>query len=434
MTIVIARCALLFVCCLTALFAQSDPLQDLGKKVKESTDGVLSFTIEERTRWEEKFGVNFGKAVNQQDMLSRVRIGVQFTPFSWFKISAMGQDSRAPFFGVVAPTSMRDSIDLHESYVQILGCSKTGFGMNVGRQMLDYGEGRVIGTPQWSNTSRTYDEARVYYGWRKAKFEALMVSPVKILADAYNRPELGQRIWGTYDTFGDVWKKASLDVYILRHSQNNIGGWSGAGTLGTNSFGGRFFGPLPRGFAYSFEGVGQAGHSGLLQQRAFSAFGGVTKKTTVAGKPFVLSAEYKVASGTKAGSINSGTYDQLAPANHDKFGHLDLFGWRNLKTFKSLETLNVTKSLAVNLMYTNHWLYSATDSLFNGQGAVLATSKTGVAGTHVGQELDAFATYKRGAHTFGAGFGHLFKGEFIDIATSRINPRYFYFFQQYTIK
>ena len=428
------RCAIVGFCCLTALAAQSDPLRDLNKKVQESTDGVLSFTLEERTRWEEKFGVNFGKAVNQQDMLSRVRIGVQFAPLSWLKISAMGQDGRSPFFGAVAPTSMRDSIDLQESYVQILGRAKIGFGMNIGRQMLDFGEGRVIGTPQWSNTSRTYDEARVYYGARKAKFEALMISPVKILADSYNRPELGERIWGTYDTFGDVWKKASVDAYALRHSQNKIGGWAGVGTLGTNSFGGRLYGPLTQGFAYSFEAVGQTGHTGVFQQRAFAAFASGTKKTTFARKPLLLSAEYKVASGTKAGSTNSGTYDQLAPANHDKFGHQDLFGWRNLKSFKSLETLNVTKSFAVNVMYTNQWLYSATDSLFNAQGVVLAISKTGTAGTHVGQELDAFATYKWGAHTFGAGFGHLFKGEFIDTATSRINPRYFYIFQQYTIK
>src|SRR5450755_4554161 len=73
---------------------QDDPLQTLIQTVKEATHEVLGFTFEERTRWEEKDGVNFGKAVNQQDMLSRLRIGAHFDPVSWFEISAMGQDTR----------------------------------------------------------------------------------------------------------------------------------------------------------------------------------------------------------------------------------------------------------------------------------------------------------------------------------------------------
>ncbi len=67
-------------------------------------------------------------------------------------------------------------------------------------------------------------------------------------------------------------------------------------------------------------------------------------------------------------------------------------------------------------------------------GTSLAQSKKGTAGTHVGRELDAFVTWKVHAHTFGAGFGHYFKGEFVDNATLHINPRYFYVFQQYSFK
>src|SRR5580698_9544089 len=84
-------------------WAQSDPVQDLNQTLREATSDEFGFTFEERTRWEEKDGVNFGKSVNQQDMLSRLRIGANFTPVSWFTISAMGQDARAPFYGSGAP-------------------------------------------------------------------------------------------------------------------------------------------------------------------------------------------------------------------------------------------------------------------------------------------------------------------------------------------
>ena len=55
--------------------AQSDPVQDLNQTVRDATHNELFFTFEERTRWEERDGVNFGKSVNQQDMLSRLQIG-----------------------------------------------------------------------------------------------------------------------------------------------------------------------------------------------------------------------------------------------------------------------------------------------------------------------------------------------------------------------
>ena len=79
--------------------AQSDPLQKLNQTLREGTHEEFAFTFEERTRWEEKDGVNFGKSVNQQDMLSRLRVGASYTPVSWLTLSAMGQDARAPFFG-----------------------------------------------------------------------------------------------------------------------------------------------------------------------------------------------------------------------------------------------------------------------------------------------------------------------------------------------
>jgi hypothetical protein len=414
--------------------AQEDPLQHANEKLKKATNHEVFCTFEERTRWEQKFGVNFGKSVNQQDMLSRLRVGCGAAPTSWFTVYAMGQDARAPFYGVPAPNTLRDTMDLQEAYIKLFDQTEQGFGATFGRSMLDYGDSRVIGTPQWSNVSRTYDQGRMYYRLPKARFEMLMVSPVKVLPDAFNVPDLGERIWGTYDVFTNLWHGASVDAYALRHSQNKIGGWTGAGTLGTDSFGGRLYGPLPSGLAYSFEGIGQTGHMGLLTQRAYAGFAGLSHKTTAWNKPLTSSAEYKLASGTKLGAADSGTYDQLAPSNHDKFGQLDLFGWRNLKTFKVLESLGITKALTLNEMYSDDWLFSAADSLYNSQGSSIAISKKGTAGTHVGQEMDSFVTYKWRAHTFGAGVGYFFQGEFVENATLHVNPRYMYVFQQYTFK
>jgi hypothetical protein len=425
--------ALLLACASLPVLGQHDPAQKGASALHRASRQQLTLQFEERTRWEEQYGVKFGKSVNQQDMLSRLRIGMQYRPTSWLTFSALGQDSRAPFYGKTAPNSVRDSMDLQESWLS-LAPKKTGPNLAFGRRMLNYGETRVIGTPQWSNTSRTYDYGRIGYSSKKMALEGLMVSPVIVQPDAFNTPELGNRIWGTYDTFPKVWRGTSVDAYALRHSQNKIGGWTGKGTVGTNSFGARLYGPLPAHFNYSLEGIGQTGHMGKSNQRAYAWFAGVTRPVKLGTMPLNLSLEYKEASGSHRGSDHSATYDQLAPANHDKFGHMDLFGWRNLKTFKTLETLNLNKAVAFNLMYTNENLFSASDALYNSSGSQLAISTKGAAGTHVGQELDSFVTYVVGNHTFYAGFGHFFKGDFVEKTTPGINPRYFYIAQQYVIK
>jgi hypothetical protein len=345
----------------------------------------------------------------------------------------MGQDARAAFYGKQAPSSMRDSMDLHEAYISF-GTQSSPINFSAGRRMLNYGETRVIGVPQWSNTSRTYDYGRLEYTTRRMTVDALMVSPVIISSDSFNNPELGNRLWGAYGVFPAVWRGMSVDLYALRHSQNKIGGWSGAATLGTNSYGARFYGAMPARFNYSLEGIGQDGHVGKLDQRAFAWFAAVSRQFRVGNLPLDSSVEYKGASGSHTGSDHSATYDQLTPANHDKFGHMDLFGWRNLKTIKGLETLGVTKSLAINVMYTDEFLFSASDALYNSSGSKISISSKGLAGNRVGQELDSFVTFKIGAHTCYAGFGHFFKGGFVDRTTPGINPRYFYIAQQYNLK
>jgi hypothetical protein len=353
----------------------------------------------------------------------------------------MVQDSRSPLWGPNAPNTVRDHADLHEGNIQLFPDQKEGFWLVAGRQMLNYGEGRLIGTPQWSNLSRTYDEARAGYKFRFAQLEFLLVSPVKIRIAAFNQPVLGDRVWGSYNSFPSVFRKTLLDVYILRHDQNREGGFAGgaklAGTdrLTVNTFGFRAAGPLALGAKFSIEGAWQNGTVGPAQHRGAAWYSNLSRRWTLAGKPFDLSGEYKYASGTAnpKDTTRDGTFDQLYAANHDRFGHEDLFGWRNLHNLRSLGTYGILKTLSVNAMYSNFWLASARDGLYSGSGKSIVRSTTGLDGRHVGQEADAFVTLKFHHYTFGSGFGRFFNGEFIQRTTPRANPNYVYVFQTYTL-
>src|SRR5437762_10090478 len=96
----------------------------------------FKFTLEVRAREEARTGVTFGRDPNLENPLFRTRIGAQWEPLPWVKLSAMGQDARAPEYGTPAPSSARDTMDLHESYIELFPGAKTGFGALVGRKML----------------------------------------------------------------------------------------------------------------------------------------------------------------------------------------------------------------------------------------------------------------------------------------------------------
>jgi hypothetical protein len=312
--------------------------------------------------------------------------------------------------------------------------------MSAGRAMLNYGEGRLIGTPQWSNNSRTYDFARVSYKFPAAQLEFLVVSPVKVRIGEFNRPVLGDRMWGAYNVFPGIYRKKTLEVYVLRRDQNRPGGFT-AGTkaastdkLGVNTFGARFFGPLTEQVSYNLELALQNGKVGAAGLRSAALDAWVKRRWKVAARPLDVTAEYKYASGTKnpQDTTHTSTFDQLYAANHDRFGHQDLFGWRNIHNARSLATYGITKALALNFMYDSFWLASARDGLYNGSGKSILRSADGTAGRHVGEETDLFATYKYKHFTFGAGWGHLFAGRFVRETSPGVSPTYAYLFHTYS--
>ena len=423
--------------------ALSSQSWDVGGRLTDAiagaTENRLRFTLEQRGRYESRTGNSF-KDSDLATGLFRTRIGAIWTPLRWLRFSGMMQDSRAPWYGPNAPNSVRDETDLHEAYIDLFPGSKQGFGLTAGRMMLNYGEGRLIGTPQWSNLARTYDNARIYWRAKGIRLEFLAVSPVKIRIGEFNRPEWGERIWGTYNTFTDFYRKNLLDVYVLRHEQNRPGGFTGGsradGTdkLKVSTFGLRLAGPLAAGVKYSLEGALERGKVGPADLSAAAWFGGLSRRWKVGGRTLDVSGEYKYASGTAnpSDTLHSGTFDQISPANHDKFGHQDLFGWRNVHNARSVTTLGVTKDFSLSFLYDDLWLACLKDGIYNGSGKLIVRS-AGNAGRHVGRETDFFGTYTYKHFTFGAGYGHLFTGGFLRQTTPGVDPTYLYIFHTYSL-
>lgn len=427
---------------LTGASAQSwDPGSWAVNGVKENTGDKLNFTLEQRVRYESRTGSSFGNGVDVETGLVRTRLGLTYKPVEWIKFSGMVQDSRAPWYGANAPNAVRDQADLQEGYVELFPATKSGFGLTAGRMMLNYGEGRLIGTPQWGNLSRTYDHTRAYWRTEHAQLEVLFVSPVKVRIGEFNRPELGDHIWGTYDVFPDLIHKSKVEAYALRRDQNQPGGFVGgsasAGTdkLGIDTFGFLVSGPVAGNVKYSIESAWERGKVGPADLSGRAWYSSLSRRWMVSGKTLDVTADYKYASGTDNPSdvLHTGTFNQLYAANHNVFGHQDLFAWQNLHTVRGVVSYSLFKNFTLSCMYFDFRLASARDGLYGASGKQIARSAAGTAGTHVGQEADLFGTYKYGHFTFGAGYGHFFTGQFVNKTTPGVGPAYLYLFHTYTL-
>lgn len=406
-----------------------DPGDRINAAIGRAAHEKLKFSFEFRSRYEHRDGPSFGRNPDVTADLVRTRVGVTATPVPWLKVSALAQDGRSPWYGPNAPNNIRDPLDLQEGYVELFGNRKTGWQVVAGRQMLAYGEGRLIGSPQWAALARTWDAGRVRYRLAKAEFEFLVVSPIKVRIGEFNVPVFGDRIWGMYNVFPNLIGKTLLETYILRHDQNRIGGFVGgnraAGTdrLGVNTFGGRWVGKLVAGWTYSLEGALQNGRRGPLEMKGAAWHSAFTHKVNVAGRAADLSLEYNYASKD---------FDQMYPAIHDKYGHIDAFAWRNLHNARALLVTPVSKALTVNLMYDEFWLVSKRDPAYAINNRPIAQAADGSAGRYLGREFDAYSTYRIKHWQFGAGVGYVMKGGFVKATTPGATPWFAYLFHTYS--
>jgi hypothetical protein len=93
-------------------------------------------------------------------------------------------------------------------------------------------------------------------------------------------------------------------------------------------------------------------------------------------------------------------------------------GWRNIHHLRSGLEVTPQKGLVVNGSYHSWWLAETRDGLYNAGGAVIAQVPGGAADRHVGQEIDAQASYALSAQVqVGGGYAHIFPGKFLKRAT-----------------
>jgi len=216
-------------------------------------------------------------------------------------------------------------------------------------------------------------------------------------------------------------------IHRTRSEKGNLG------SAGIFTLGARLAGKLPASFDYGIETAGQTGDvaSDPLHAWAGHWLLGYTAGSLKTTPRFLV--EYNYASGDRSTSDGKrGTFDQLYPTNHYKYGAIDLLGWRNLRSMRAGSEMKVRPRLTVSLSYLSHWLAQASDAFYNGSGAPVFRLPPGASGRHVGHEFDlVFLGALSKQYSLGLGYARLWAGSFLKQAAGGSDFSYPYAFLAY---
>jgi hypothetical protein len=396
-----------------------------GKSVEESAPVAvlpawLSVGGQLRARAEAYENGGFKPDNSDQYVLTRVLLNARVRPTSGTALFVEGMDSRGPFKNK-SPSGppFRDHADLRQFYLQ-LGADKSANMLRAGRLELFFGDGRLVGPLAWANTARTFDGARAGHAGNGYRLDAFATSVVKVEQDKFDRNIAGNNFYGVYGSITRFAPKAAVEPFLFWRRQSGLKTEAGtAGTMNFGTLGLRTAGKLLPSFDYDIQMVGQHGSLGDEQIRAWAGHWLLGYTLASIGHTPRLFAEYNQASGDKNPTDNKReTFDQLYPTGHDKYGLTDLVGWENMRHVRGGFGVALPKGWSATTAYSHYWLDDAHDALYNGGGAPLVRSATGVAGTNVGGEFDIVAAGKlRPALGFSAGLGYFVPGEFLKNTT-----------------
>jgi Alginate export len=390
---------------------------------------------EYRNRLEGPIGIGYAPTKDSY-LLDRLRVWMAIHPKEWLLFTGEVQDSRIFFNHHIPNTNpYEDTWTLWQGYAQV-GSSTAGWVDVVGgRQVLRFGDERVIGPSDWLNVGRTFNVARVdlhHSGYVVSLFASAVVPG----DNSYLHNALpGNNLYGVYGSFQKIVPKAVFEPYVLWRvapSSSTLPETLGLGHLDEVTIGLHWKGVLPGNFDYDSEFDGQTGSLGARSISAWAGYVAIGK--TFRGVPASPRAfiEGNYATGTKnPNGHNWNTFDQLYPSNHDKLGFADLVGRRNVVHLRTGVEEEPTKKWKLTQQFESYWLATSNDNLYNSGGAIAVPADPG-ASRHVGNELDLLAEYtlNKGL-SFGFGYARMFAGQFLRTTTPGHDYSYTYAYFEY---
>lgn len=401
----------------------------IGENFLFSTGGEMRYRFNDYTSRD---------AVGKNDVfdLTRLRAYSDFWYRDRFRLFVEMIDART--YNQDLPPGLTDATgtDLLNAFVELKMADLAGSPVQIrgGRQEIVLGSQRLIASPDFSNTLRTYDGVRAYWHSQKWSVDAFWVRPVIPNPKRFDSSDNQRAFSGIYVTHRPN-ASTLIDLYLLNLNSTLLNSTVAVGKGDVTTFGGRFAGDVNKRLLYDFEAGAQTGDSAGRTVNA--QFGTAGLGWHFADLPWNISfwTYYDYATGTQdpvSGNVNR-TFNQLFAAGHTYFGYIDLVGRQNIKDLNFQLEMNPQPWLQLRAQYHIFQLAATKDFLYNASGAPIRRDPTGAAGNNVGNEIDLLANFHISPHQdILLGYSHLYSGRFLRSTGPGNDPAYFY--AQYTFR
>lgn len=395
--------------------------------VEIPTPSTIEFHMQARVRGEWRnnvFDFNDANDAPTDDswLLHRIRVGLEWEPVEWLRIELQGQDVRESFSDradIPNQTGAEgdDAFDLRLASLEI-GDPKH-LSLKLGRQVLSYGDERLVGPLEWLNFSRTFDAVKLHYQQDTWWVDAFASSVVRPHESHFNVSDWLDGENTRDQTFSGLYFSSSLlpvqttDVYLFHLHEEGLTGGTDFFTLGTRWKGD----PLKlSGWDYTVELVGQAGQVRGQDLRAFATHleAGYNWLQTP-WKPR-LALEYSYGSGDgDAGDGQVHTFQNLFPTNHPPYGFMDTMAWQNMHNIVLRMAASPHPKVKTTLDLHGFWLDDTADAWYRVNGTTQVRPIQPGASNQAGAEVDFTIQAKLTKHLdMLVGYSHFFAGQYLD--------------------
>ncbi len=333
-----------------------------------------------------------------------------------------------------------NTLDLHESWVQITDFLGTPFTIKVGRQEVVLGDQRIIGHFGWHNNASSFDAIRATTSTDSYDLLLLYTKIKEGSGGASNGTD--QDLYLVHGTVKTI-PNNKLDLYVFlvdddsgaQFGGNNGGCCAAVGSQKLYNYGLRLKGKASFGLDYTVEYNKQAGEIALPGPGSDMDIDGFMyavklgysiPNNDVSAR---VEAQYVVASGDDDPSDSDfSTFLTPSPTNHGHLGYADTQGHRNVNAWSVGASVKPAPKWFVKLDYWSFSLDEAEDAWYSAGNWMNASGGLRAAGCldgmgntcddEIGTEIDLTVKYKYNkAVGLQAGYSVFTPGGFIEDQT-----------------
>jgi hypothetical protein len=378
-------------------------------------EGQLRYRYESRIQLDYRLPGTLGRAATQSlgdrgDVaIMRTRVGATLKVAPGVRGYFNLQDART-MGAEGSPSGTLANVDLYNAWLDLDSLGTHPLFLRVGRQVLTYGEGRVVSGADWGNAGRGYDGARMRWAPGHSQVDGFVtwLNEGRITGQ--------DRLLSGLDALWRGRNGLEAEVYQFRRDFGDAGWTSELGRKGgihdaTSGLRTR----APRGaFELRAEGAVQRGKRAGDPVRAWFGVGRVTADLKSAWKTRLY-----LEHGQSSGDANPTDalfqrFDPVYWAGHSFQGTLDIVGESNVSDWCGGVTAQPVKGWTVQSEFNTFSLSQARDYWVDDAGTMLRRSVAGAAGKSLGRELDATVRWDtRSKVAVLVGASRFWRGEYV---------------------